>query len=60
MTIAMLINPQEDILIYSDDDDNRDCDKIVEDEDNCERAAGRSRGNPAQNDRNLAQSLFPR
>ena len=31
--IAMLINPQEDILIYSNDDDNRDCDKIVEEED---------------------------
>ena len=60
--IAVLINPHEDILIYSGDDDNCDSnrDKIVEDEDDCECAAGRSRGNPAQNDRNLAQSLFPR
>ena len=60
--IAMLINPQEDILIYSNDDDNCDSnrDRAVDDEDDCERAAGGSRGDPAQNDRNLAQSLFPR
>ena len=47
---------------YSNDDDNCDYnhDRAVDDEYDCDSAAGGSRGNPAQNDRNLAQSLFPR